>query len=56
MVLFENVKGWGKMLDDFRQTDIYKKSNGQDLDKIFENFLIQNYNIPEEFIILNKNE
>lgn len=56
MILFENIKGWGKMLDDFRQTDTCKKSNGEDLDKIFYNFLIQNYDIPKEFIIQDDNE
>ena len=56
MILFENIEGWGKMLDDFRQTDIYKKSDGKDLNEIFYNFLIQNYDIPKELIKSNKNE
>jgi hypothetical protein len=34
-VLFENYKGWGERLDQFRQTEIFKQSNGKDLENLF---------------------
>ena len=57
MVLFENIKNWGKMLDDFRQTDVCKtcvKDGGKNIDKIFYKWLIDNYDIPRLFIIPDK--
>jgi hypothetical protein len=37
MIKFENYPGWGKLCDEFRQTPIFKQSNGKDLhDQFYE--------------------
>jgi hypothetical protein len=39
---------WNILLEDFRKTDIYKKSNGQNLFPLFYEWLSNNYDIPNK--------
>ena len=39
MIVFENDEGWGKLLDEFRKTNIYKNSNGKNLNEEFEDWI-----------------
>ena len=34
-IVFEEFPGWGKLLDEFRQTEYFKKSDGKLLDELF---------------------
>lgn len=46
----EAIKNWDKLMDDFRKTDIYRKSGGVNLFALFYEFLYQNYNAPTKKI------
>jgi hypothetical protein len=43
-----NNNNWNILLDDFRKTDIYKKSNGQNLFPLFYEWLSNNYDAPNK--------
>jgi len=49
MIIFEDEPGWGKLLDEFRKTDIYKKSNGKHLSEDFEEWIKDKIPVIEPF-------
>ena len=59
MILIENVKGWGAMLDAFNQSGACQlciKDGGKNIDKVLEKWILSTYDIPSEFIISPEEE